>query len=168
MNLQDRNSHGSDYLYVVLPAPSESGTEFTLHFHYRGNVIENAGNGVLFVDARESWYPALRGPRGLCQLRSHHALAAQIAAGRHGNQARRTRRRGIPRRPLADRKARLGGGLQSRRLCFHFARFRNALGRRLCQSPARAAPSTVVWKPLNSMLRGHRHRWAPRGARAST
>ncbi len=57
MNLQDRNSHGSDYLYVVLPAPSERGAEFTLHFHYRGNVIENAGNGVLFVDARESWYP---------------------------------------------------------------------------------------------------------------
>jgi hypothetical protein len=57
MNLQDRNSHGSDYLYVVLPASSERGAEFTLHFHYRGNVIENAGNGVLFVDARESWYP---------------------------------------------------------------------------------------------------------------
>src|SRR3984957_14253489 len=57
MNLQDRNSHGSDYLYVVLPAPSESGTEFNLHFHYRGNVIENAGNGVLFVNAREGWYP---------------------------------------------------------------------------------------------------------------
>ena len=62
MNLQDRNSHGSDYLYVVLPAPSESGAEFTLHFHYRGNVIENAGNGVLFVDARESWYPHYGGP----------------------------------------------------------------------------------------------------------
>jgi hypothetical protein len=57
MNLQDRNAHGSDSLYVVLPAPSEAGLEFTLHFHYRGNVIENAGNGVLFVDARESWYP---------------------------------------------------------------------------------------------------------------
>jgi Peptidase family M1 domain len=62
MNLQDRTARGSDYLYVVLPAPSESGAEFTLHFHYRGNVIENAGNGVLFVDARESWYPHYGGP----------------------------------------------------------------------------------------------------------
>jgi hypothetical protein len=61
MNLQDRTTHGSDYLYVVLPAPSEAGAEFTLHFHYRGNVIENAGNGVLFVDARESWYPHFGG-----------------------------------------------------------------------------------------------------------
>lgn len=57
LNLQDRNARGSDYLYVVLPAAPERGAEFTLHFHYRGNVIENAGNGVLFVDARESWYP---------------------------------------------------------------------------------------------------------------
>jgi len=61
MNLQDRTTHGSDYLYVVLPAPSEAGAEFTLHFHYRGHVIENAGNGVLFVDARESWYPHFGG-----------------------------------------------------------------------------------------------------------
>jgi hypothetical protein len=62
MNLQDRSTRGSDYLYVVLPAPSEKGTEFTLHFHYRGAVIENAGNGVLFVSARESWYPHYGGP----------------------------------------------------------------------------------------------------------
>jgi len=57
MNLQDRLSHGTDYLFVVLPSPPEKGSEFTLHFRYRGRVIENAGNGVLFVDARESWYP---------------------------------------------------------------------------------------------------------------
>lgn len=62
MNLQDRTAHGSDYLYVVLPAPSETSTEFTLHFHYHGNVIENAGNGVLFVNAREGWYPHYGGP----------------------------------------------------------------------------------------------------------
>jgi hypothetical protein len=57
MNLQDRLSHGTDYLYVILPSPPDKGSEFTLHFRYRGRVIENAGNGVLFVDARESWYP---------------------------------------------------------------------------------------------------------------
>jgi Peptidase family M1 domain len=57
MNLQDRLSRGSDYLFVILPDAPEKGSEFTLHFRYRGRVIENAGNGVLFVDARESWYP---------------------------------------------------------------------------------------------------------------
>ncbi len=57
MNLQDRLSKGTDYLYVILPAAPDKGSEFTLHFRYHGRVIENAGNGVLFVDARESWYP---------------------------------------------------------------------------------------------------------------
>jgi hypothetical protein len=28
-----------------------------LRFHYRGNVIENYGNSVLFVGSHESWYP---------------------------------------------------------------------------------------------------------------
>jgi hypothetical protein len=59
MTLQERSVRGNDYLHVVLPRPSQKGQEFTIHFHYRGNVIENAGNGVLFVGARESWYPHL-------------------------------------------------------------------------------------------------------------
>src|SRR5579863_533837 len=59
MNLQERSVRGNDYIHVVLPQPSQKGQEFTIHFHYRGNVIENAGNEVLFVGARESWYPHL-------------------------------------------------------------------------------------------------------------
>src|SRR5262249_49498324 len=57
--LQERSTRGNDYLYVVLPAPSVRGSEFTIRCHYRGNIIENAGNGVYFVSARESWYPHL-------------------------------------------------------------------------------------------------------------
>ncbi len=59
MNLQERSVRGNDYIHVVLPQPSQKGQEFAVHFHYRGNVIENAGNNVLFVGARESWYPHL-------------------------------------------------------------------------------------------------------------
>jgi hypothetical protein len=59
MNLQERSVRGIDYLDVVLPEAPARNQEFTLHFHYRGNVIEDAGNGVLFVGARESWYPHL-------------------------------------------------------------------------------------------------------------
>jgi hypothetical protein len=33
------------------------GEHFRLRFHYRGNVIADAGNGVLIVEARDSWYP---------------------------------------------------------------------------------------------------------------
>ncbi len=59
MSLQERSARGNDYLDVVLPQAPSQKQEFTLHFHYRGNVILDAGNGVLFVDARESWYPHL-------------------------------------------------------------------------------------------------------------
>jgi hypothetical protein len=59
MSLQERSVRGTDYLDVVLPEAPARNQEFTLHFHYRGNVIEDAGNGVLFVGARESWYPHL-------------------------------------------------------------------------------------------------------------
>jgi Peptidase family M1 domain len=57
MSLRERITRGNDFLYVVLPSPPARGTEFTLRFRYRGNVIEDAGNAVLFVGARESWYP---------------------------------------------------------------------------------------------------------------
>lgn len=57
MSLQERSARGNDYLYVVLPSAPAPREELTLRFHYRGHVIEDAGNGVLFVGARESWYP---------------------------------------------------------------------------------------------------------------
>ena len=54
---QEINSRGQDSLIVFLPKPPAPGSTFKLHFHYSGNVIEDAGNSVLFVGARESWYP---------------------------------------------------------------------------------------------------------------
>jgi len=54
-----RATSGNGLLYALLPNPAKSGDEFDLTFHYHGNVIRNAGNGVLFVGARESWYPHL-------------------------------------------------------------------------------------------------------------
>lgn len=62
MNSQERSTRGNDYLYVVLSAIPSQNQEFKLQFHYHGNVIEDAGNGVLFVGARESWYPHLGDP----------------------------------------------------------------------------------------------------------
>jgi Peptidase family M1 domain len=59
MTLQQRSARGNDFLYVMLGSVPPQNQIFTLQFHYRGNVIEDAGNGVLFVGARESWYPHL-------------------------------------------------------------------------------------------------------------
>jgi hypothetical protein len=57
LTLRERSTRGNDCLYVVLASAPPRGGEFTLRFRYRGNVIEDAGNGVLYVGARESWYP---------------------------------------------------------------------------------------------------------------
>ena len=54
---QDLRTRGDDTLCVFLPKTPGVGELFTLHFSYRGNVIADAGNGVLYVGARESWYP---------------------------------------------------------------------------------------------------------------
>ena len=59
MTPQQRSLSGNDYLYVVLPENPRPGADFSLRFHYRGSIIDDAGNNVLFVSARESWYPHL-------------------------------------------------------------------------------------------------------------
>jgi Peptidase family M1 domain len=54
---QQLRTRGDDTLCVFLAKTPATGESFTLHFRYRGNVIADAGNDVLFVGARESWYP---------------------------------------------------------------------------------------------------------------
>ncbi len=48
---------GDDLLCVFFDEGKKAGEKFTLRFRYHGNVIADAGNGVLFVGSRESWYP---------------------------------------------------------------------------------------------------------------
>ncbi len=59
LNAQARSTQGTDAVSVVLPQALAAGQHFLLRFHYRGEVIEDAGNGVLLVNARDSWYPHL-------------------------------------------------------------------------------------------------------------
>jgi len=54
---QEINSRGVDTLVVFLPKAPAPASSFTLKFRYSGSVIEDAGNGVLFVGSRQSWYP---------------------------------------------------------------------------------------------------------------
>ena len=48
---------GNDLVVVALSSPYPAGDRYRLDFTYRGNVISDAGNGVLFVGAHGSWYP---------------------------------------------------------------------------------------------------------------
>ena len=48
---------GNDLVAVVFPAPLLPGQELRLRFTYAGEVLSEAGNGLLYVGERGTWYP---------------------------------------------------------------------------------------------------------------
>ena len=48
---------GNDLIAVILPRPSRGREEIQLRFVYAGEVLADAGNGLLYVGARGTWYP---------------------------------------------------------------------------------------------------------------
>ncbi len=48
---------GNDIAAIILPAPAKPGEEITLRFIYSGEVLAEAGKGLLYVGARGIWYP---------------------------------------------------------------------------------------------------------------
>ena len=50
---------GNDLVAVVFPAPLAPGQEWKLRFTYAGEVLSEAGNGLLYVGERGTWYADL-------------------------------------------------------------------------------------------------------------
>jgi hypothetical protein len=48
---------GNDLVVVILPEPTRTGQKIELRFVYGGEVLAEAGNGLLYVGARGTWYP---------------------------------------------------------------------------------------------------------------
>lgn len=48
---------GNDLVAVILPQPTRKGQTIRLHFVYSGDVLAEAGNGLLYVGDRGTWYP---------------------------------------------------------------------------------------------------------------
>lgn len=48
---------GNDFVAVVLPGPARAGQKIELRFVYGGEVLAEAGSGLLYVGARGTWYP---------------------------------------------------------------------------------------------------------------
>jgi len=48
---------GNDLVAVVFPRPTVAGQRIKLHFVYGGDVLSEAGPGLLYVGARGTWYP---------------------------------------------------------------------------------------------------------------
>lgn len=61
INRREIAERGNDTVYAVLPEPARTGNPIRIRMRYRGTVISDAGNGVLFVGDRGNWYPRLGG-----------------------------------------------------------------------------------------------------------
>ncbi len=48
---------GNDIVAVILPEPAEAEQKLELEFIYGGEVLAQAGNGLLYVGERGTWYP---------------------------------------------------------------------------------------------------------------
>jgi len=48
---------GNDVVAVILPEPTAPGQKMDLQFVYGGEVLAEAGGGLLYVGARGAWYP---------------------------------------------------------------------------------------------------------------
>jgi hypothetical protein len=48
---------GNDLVAVILPQPDRAGQKLDFEFVYGGEVLADAGNGLLYVGARGTWYP---------------------------------------------------------------------------------------------------------------
>src|SRR5581483_2300276 len=48
---------GNDIVTLVLPAPVSVGKKVEIEFVYGGEVLAEAGPGLLYVGARGTWYP---------------------------------------------------------------------------------------------------------------
>ena len=49
---------GNDLVAVVFPAPLRPGQDLKLRFSYAGEVLSDAGKGLLYVGERGTWYPS--------------------------------------------------------------------------------------------------------------
>jgi len=52
-----RARQGNDLVAVVFPQPLRTGQKLELRFVYGGEVLSEAGKGLLYVGARGTWYP---------------------------------------------------------------------------------------------------------------
>ncbi|HEY1271062.1 MAG TPA: M1 family aminopeptidase [Terriglobales bacterium] len=66
------SKRGNDLVAVVFPDPVRTGQKLELHFVYGGDVLSEAGGGLLYVGARGTWYPNRGNVRANFDLEFHY------------------------------------------------------------------------------------------------
>jgi hypothetical protein len=90
---------GNGLIVVVPPEPLRLGQEYDFEFHHSGKVIQDSGDRVFYVSARNDWYPALGDQFATYDLlfRYPHDLdlvtAGDVVENREEGAQRITRRR---------------------------------------------------------------------------
>ena len=82
---------GNDLVAVVFPEPLRAGQKLELRFVYGGDVLSEAGGGLLYVGARGTWYPNRGITKADFDLEFHYpaewtllATGKRVAAGAAG------------------------------------------------------------------------------------
>lgn len=71
---------GNDLVAVIFPAPLKTGQKLELHFVYGGEVLSDAGKGLLYVGARGTWYPNRGMARANFDLEFHYPAGWTLVA----------------------------------------------------------------------------------------
>ena len=71
---------GNDLVAVVFPADLKTGQDLKLRFRYGGEVLSDAGNGLLYVGARGSWYPSFGLSPAAFDMEFHYPAAWTLLA----------------------------------------------------------------------------------------
>lgn len=78
---------GNDYVAVILPGALPRGEKLKLRFVYSGSVLSDAGNGLLYVGSRGSWYPNLGLNMAMFDLEFHYPPEwTLVATGKRTSQ----------------------------------------------------------------------------------
>jgi hypothetical protein len=79
---------GNDVIAIVFPAPLVAGQELSLRFTYAGEVLSDAGNGLLYVGERGTWYPNLGLSPAQFEMEFHYpANWTLVATGKQVSRA---------------------------------------------------------------------------------
>ena len=71
---------GNDQIAVMLPSALKAGQQVTLHFIYGGDVLSDAGGGLVYVGARGTWYPNQRPAMSNFDLEFHYPAGWTLIA----------------------------------------------------------------------------------------
>jgi hypothetical protein len=94
---------GNDLVCLLLPEAARNGQKISLRFDYGGEVLAEAGKGLLYVGARGNWYPSLGLALAHFDLTFHYPQGwTLVATGKSAPAAANAMSSGAAQQPAAS------------------------------------------------------------------